>query len=82
MTSPTTDRLADFTTRPRVVILSAMAIVVGIISAFVALGLVRLIGLITHLAYYQGVSTALVSPAENRLQAVRSGLRRARDGNS
>src|SRR4029077_19822622 len=67
MTNPTIDRLSDFTTRPRVVILSAMAIVVGVISAFVALGLVRLIGLITHLAYYQSVSTSFVSPAENRL---------------
>jgi H+/Cl- antiporter ClcA len=67
MTGPTTDRLADFTTRPRVVILSAVAIMVGVISAFVALGLVRLIGLITQLAYYQRVTTTLVSPAGNQL---------------
>ena len=67
MTSPTTDRLADFTTRPRVVLLSAMAAVVGVISAFVALALVRLIGLITNLAYFQRVSTTLVPPAENHL---------------
>src|ERR1041384_5326946 len=67
MANPTTDRLADFTTRPRVVLLSAMALVVGVISAFVALGLVRLIGLMTNLAYYQRVATTLISPADHQL---------------
>jgi len=67
VTSPTTDRLADFTTRPRVVLLSAMAAVIGVIGAFVAFGLERLIRFFTNLAYFQRASLDLVSPAENHL---------------
>jgi hypothetical protein len=47
------DRLADFTAGPRLLILSLMALVVGVISAFVARALVWLIGVFTNLAYYQ-----------------------------
>jgi H+/Cl- antiporter ClcA/CBS domain-containing protein len=61
------DRLGDFTTRPRVLTLTAMAAGIGVVSAFVALVLLRLIGLITNLVYYHQLSSTLVSPAANRL---------------
>src|SRR6266550_3954044 len=63
------NRLADFTTHPRVVLLTLMAVTVGAISAVVALALVRLIGLITHLVYYHEVAVSMVSPAGNHLGA-------------
>src|SRR3954452_1802814 len=44
-----------------------MALVVGVISAFVAVALVWLIGTFTNLAYYQRFSSELVSPAHNQL---------------
>ena len=59
--------LGDFTATPRLIAISAMAIVIGVIGAYVALGLLRLIGLFTNLFFYQRWSTALVSPAGNHL---------------
>ena len=59
--------LGDFTTDSRVVTLTLMAAVVGVVSAFVALALVRLIGLFTHLFYYHEIAGSLVSPAQHRL---------------
>ena len=47
--------------------ISALAIVIGVICAFVALALLRLIGLFTNLFYYGHWGTALVSPAGNHL---------------
>ena len=60
-------KLGDFTTTPRMIIISVMAIGIGIVSAFVALILLRLIGLFTNLFFYHRWSTALVSPAFNQL---------------
>ena len=59
--------LGDFTTAPRVLTISALAVAIGIVSAYVALALLRLIGLFTNLFFYQRWSTALVSPANNTL---------------
>ena len=59
--------LGDFTTRPRVITISVMAIVIGIISAYVALALLKLIGLFTNLFFFQRFSTALITPAGNHL---------------
>lgn len=59
--------LGDFTTTPRVITLSVMAIVIGVIGAYVALALLRLIGLFTNLFFFQRWSTVLVSPAGNHL---------------
>ena len=59
--------LGDFTVTPRVLLISAIAVGIGIVSTFVALALLRLIGLFTNLFYYQRWSTALVSPAHNTL---------------
>jgi CIC family chloride channel protein len=61
------DRLRDFSTDRRVVVLSALALPIGAVSALVAAALVWLIGVITNLAYYQRFSSAFVSPAGNRL---------------
>ena len=41
-----------------------MAALIGVVSAFVALGLVRLIGFFTHLFYYHEITGTLVSPAD------------------
>ena len=56
------DRLGDFTTDLRVLVISLMALVVGAISALVAFGLVWLIGVMTNLAFYQRLSATFVSP--------------------
>src|SRR5206468_365227 len=61
------DPLGDFTADTRVVTLAAMAALVGVISAFVALALVRLIGLFTNLAYFQGFDTSFTAPSANAL---------------
>jgi CIC family chloride channel protein len=61
------DELGDFTATTRIIWLSIVAIAIGVLSAFVALALLRLIGLFTNLFFFQRVSTALVSPASNRL---------------
>ena len=60
-------RLGDFTSTWTVIPITALAIFIGIISAFVALGLLRLIGLFTNLFFFQRWGTALVSPAGNKL---------------
>ncbi len=63
------DRLADFTTDKRVLGLSLMSLVVGIMSAFIAWALVWLIGVITNLSFYQRFSASLVSPANYTMGA-------------
>jgi H+/Cl- antiporter ClcA len=61
------DALGDFTTTTRLLPISAMAIGIGVVAAFVALALLRLIGLFTNLFYFGRWSMALVSPAGNHL---------------
>ncbi|MEO7020282.1 MAG: chloride channel protein [Ktedonobacteraceae bacterium] len=63
----TLGKLGDFTVTPRVIVLSLFAIVIGVIGAFVALVLLRLIGLITNLSFYGRWDTSLVSPGDNHL---------------
>src|SRR2546430_4928391 len=60
-------KLGDFTTTPRMILISLIATAIGIISAFIALILLRLIGLFTNLFFFQRWSTALVSPTGNNL---------------
>ena len=60
-------RLSDFTTSFRVIPISLLAVAIGVGSAFVALGLLRLIGLFTNLFFFQRWDTALVSPAGHHL---------------
>src|SRR6266699_6074440 len=47
--------------------MTGMAALIGVISAAVALALLRLIGFFTHLFYYHAIDSRLVSPADNRL---------------
>jgi H+/Cl- antiporter ClcA/predicted transcriptional regulator len=61
--------LADFSTDRRVLVLSGMAMAIGVAAALVADALVWLIAVITNLAYYQRFSAHFVSPAGNRLGA-------------
>src|SRR5256886_5641840 len=61
------DRLGDFRADGRILTLTAMAALIGVMSAFVALALLRLIGLFTHLFYSPATDSRLVSPADNRL---------------
>jgi chloride channel protein, CIC family len=61
------DHLADFTRDRRILVLSAMAVVIGVISADVAHLLVWLIAVITNLAFYQTFSAADRSPEQNEL---------------
>src|SRR5579862_3822137 len=52
--------LGDFTVDWRVLILSGLAIIIGVIGAGIAALLMAMIGLITNIAYYHRFSTALV----------------------
>ena len=61
------EKLGDFTTTRRVLWISSLAIVIGFVSAFIALALLRLIGFFTNLFFYHRWSTAMVSPASNTL---------------
>ena len=62
--------LGDFTTTGRVVPISILAIAIGVLSAWVALGLLRLIGLFTNLFFFGRWRTTLVPPAGNQLGAL------------
>ena len=61
------NKLGDFTSTPRMIVISGLAIVIGLISAFVALALLKLIGFFTNLFFFGHWSAALVSPAGNHL---------------
>jgi H+/Cl- antiporter ClcA/CBS domain-containing protein len=61
------EELGDFTTTWRVLPISSLAMVIGGVCAFVALALLRLIGLFTNLFYFGRWSTAMVSPVGNQL---------------
>jgi CIC family chloride channel protein len=52
---------------PRVLFVSALAMIVGALASGVALLLTRLIGFVTNLAFYGRVSGAFISPADNKL---------------
>jgi len=61
------EELGDFTTTVRVLPISVLAIGIGVLCAYVALVLLRLIGLFTNLFYFGRWSTAMVSPAGSSL---------------
>ncbi|HEX6514078.1 MAG TPA: chloride channel protein, partial [Nocardioidaceae bacterium] len=54
--------LGDFSTTPRLLAITALAVPIGAVSGCVAWALLRLIGLITNAVFYQRLSTALVAP--------------------
>jgi H+/Cl- antiporter ClcA len=59
--------LGDFTTRPRTIIIAAIAVVIGIVSAYVALVLLKLIAFFTNLFFYQTLSVSDARPADHHL---------------
>jgi chloride channel protein, CIC family len=59
--------LGDFTATPRLLTISGLAVGIGIIGAYVALWLLRLIGLFTNLFFYQRFSAEMTSPAGHHL---------------
>jgi chloride channel protein, CIC family len=61
------EELGDFSTTLRVLPISALAVIIGAICAFVALALLRLIGLFTNVFYFGHWSAKLISPAGNHL---------------
>src|SRR5579863_7281585 len=61
------DSLSDFTTDLRVLLLSAMALVVGAVSAVVAKVLIWLIAIITNFAFFHRFSDASVTPQDAHL---------------
>src|SRR5215472_9003558 len=61
------DTLGDFTTTRAVIGISGLAVFIGLVAAFVALALLRLIGFFTNLFFLQRIGSALVSPADNHL---------------
>ena len=61
------DHLGDFTTTTRVLPIAALAAVIGVVAAYVAAGLLALIGFFTNLFFFQRAGTALVSPAGHHL---------------
>ncbi len=62
--------LGDFTTTWRVLPISGLALIVGIVAAYVAVGLLKLIGFFTNVFFYQRLSTQFVSPAGHHLGAL------------
>lgn len=59
--------LRDFTTTWRVLPISGLALIVGVVAAYVAVGLLKLIGFFTNIFFYHRLSTQFVSPAGNHL---------------
>jgi H+/Cl- antiporter ClcA len=58
------NHLGDFAVVPRILAIAGLAVPIGALSAGVAWCLLRLIGLITNLVFYQRLGTALVAPGE------------------
>jgi H+/Cl- antiporter ClcA len=56
--------LGDFAMTHRVLVIAGLAMPIGVLSAGVAWCLLRAIGLITNLVFYQRLGTALVAPGE------------------
>jgi len=58
----------DFTANPRVLVVTLMAVFIGVASAFVALALTKLIGFFTNVFYYQRFAVGeMSSPAGHHL---------------
>jgi CIC family chloride channel protein len=58
----TSRRLADFVVDPRMLVTTALALPIGALSAAAAWCLLKLIGLVTNLVFYQRWSYGLVAP--------------------
>src|SRR5215510_14280288 len=63
----TAPRLADFTTDLRVVPLSLICIGIGVVGAFLAQILLKLINFFTNLFFFHRFDFSFTSPAQNKL---------------
>ncbi|HEX4809734.1 MAG TPA: chloride channel protein [Bryobacteraceae bacterium] len=61
------EELGDFTTSPRVITISLIAICIGFVASLVAWALLKLIAFFTNVFFYQHLSAAPSSPAGNHL---------------
>jgi chloride channel protein, CIC family len=59
--------LGDFTATPRVILLSAVAVVIGVIGSYVAVALLKLIAFFTNLFFFQRLATTDAVPALHTL---------------
>ncbi len=59
--------LRDFTTTWRVLPITALAVVIGVVSAYVAVALLKLINFFTNLFFFQRLSDAPASPGSSHL---------------
>jgi CIC family chloride channel protein len=59
--------LGDFTMTNRAIWISGLAVFIGLVSAFIALALLKLIGIFTNLFFFHRFSTAFASPANAHL---------------
>jgi len=59
--------LGDFTANVRLIPISLVAGLIGVVASYLALGLLRLIALFTNLFFFQRISTAGISPATHHL---------------
>src|SRR6185436_6349342 len=59
--------LGDFSATPRLLVITAFAILIGVVSAYVALALTQLIAFFTNLFFFQRLSASPVSPADHQL---------------
>jgi CIC family chloride channel protein len=59
--------LGDFTTTWRVLPITGLALVLGVVSAYVAVGLLKLINFFTNLFFFQRLSSAPASPGDAQL---------------
>jgi CIC family chloride channel protein len=64
-------KLADFTANPkRLLVMSGLAVIIGVVSAAVAKVLLMLIGAITHMVYFHQFAATLVQPNPRSLGPV------------
>jgi chloride channel protein, CIC family len=59
--------LGDFTATPRLLLISALALLLGIVSTILSVALINLIALFTNLFFFQRFSFTAVSPAAHAL---------------
>jgi chloride channel protein, CIC family len=60
-------KIGDFTAGPRTIMISALAVVVGVLAAYVAKALLALIAFFTNVFFFQRFSLTAVSPAAHHL---------------
>jgi len=59
--------LRDFTTTWRVLPISGLAVAIGVVAAYVAVALLKLINFFTNIFFYHRLSIDPASPAGNHL---------------